>query len=202
MISDPDRSRVAEAIRLAEARTAGEIFCVIARYSSDYKLVPIVWAALLALVVPLPCLWLTAWPARMIYLAQIAVFLVCAIVLSHRALRFRIVPRRAREDRAHAEAMHQFLARGLGRTEQRTGVLIFASAGERYAEIVADTGIAGKVPPAMWDEAITSLVTAIRDGRPGDGFVTAVEKCGDVLAAHFPPGTLNPDELPNKLIEI
>jgi putative membrane protein len=37
--------------------------------------------------------------------------------------------------------MHQFLARRIHLTEHRTGELIFASVGERYAEIVADSGI-------------------------------------------------------------
>ncbi len=47
-----------------------------------------------------------------------------------------------------------------------------------------------------------SLTSAIRHGRPGDGFVAAIAECGAVLAQHFPPGTLNKDELPNKLVEI
>ena len=202
MITELDKARVTEAIQQAEARTSGEIFCVIARHSSEYQLVPIAWAALLALLTPLPLLWFTAWPARLIYLAQIAMFLVAAVVLSHRGLRFRIVPRQAREDRAHAEAMHQFFAQGLDKTVHRTGVLIFASAGERYAEIVADTGIAEKVSGKVWDDAVAALVAAIGDDRAGDGFVSAVNQCGAVLAAHFPPGTLKRDELPNRLVEI
>jgi uncharacterized membrane protein len=32
--------------------------------------------------------------------------------------------------------------------------------------------------------------------------VAAVELCGEQLARHFPPGALNPDELPNKVVEI
>ena len=28
------------------------------------------------------------------------------------------------------------------------------------------------------------------------------KQCGAVLAEHFPPGVLNPDELPNRLVEI
>ena len=54
----------------------------------------------------------------------------------------------------------------------------------------------------VWDDAIKALVTAIKAGRPADGFVTAIEKCGAVLAAHFPPGALKRDELPDKLLEI
>jgi putative membrane protein len=202
MISESDKTRVADAIRAAEARTAGEIFCVIARHSSDYRLVPIVWAAAITLLVPLPLVFLTRWPATVVYLAQLVAFLVAALALSHPKVRFHIVPRRAKHERAHAEAMRQFLAQGLDKTQHRTGVLIFASTAERYAEIVADVGINEKVAPQVWDEAINALTAAIKAGRPADGFVAAVERCGAVLATHFPPGALNRDELPDKLLQI
>jgi putative membrane protein len=202
MISESDKTRIADAIRAAETRTAGEIFCVIARHSSDYRLVPIAWAVAVALLTPLPLVYLTSWPAAVIYLWQLAVFLVVALALSHPKLRFHLVPRRAKHDRAHSEAMRQFFAQGLDKTEHRTGVLIFASVAERYAEIVADAGINEKVTPQVWDRAINELTTAITAGRPADGFVDAVEQCGAVLAAHFPPGALKRDELPDKLLEI
>jgi putative membrane protein len=98
--------------------------------------------------------------------------------------------------------MNQFFAHELDQTEQRTGVLIFASVAERYAEIVADAGIHAKVPQDVWDSAIAAMIAAIRDGRPADGFVGAIAQCGAVLAQHFPPGALNRDELPNKLVQI
>jgi putative membrane protein len=202
MVSEFDKARVTAAIRAAEAHTAGEIFCVIARRSSDYRLVPIAWAAALALFVPFPFLYLTAWTAPVVYLLQLLVFLTGALALSHPAVRFRIVPRRARHDRAHAEAMRQFLAQGIDKTESRTGVLIFASAAERYVEVVADAGINDKVAPEVWDDAVGALVSAIKAGHPADGFVAAIERCGAVLAAHFPPGALQRDELPDRLLVI
>jgi putative membrane protein len=90
------------------------------------------------------------------------------------------------------------------KTQRRTGVLIFAAVAERYVEIVADAGINAKVPQQVWDAAVASLVSAIKVGRPGDGFVQAIEQCGAVLAQHFPvePGAINPDELPDRLVEI
>src|SRR5579863_6148403 len=202
MISQSDKTRVADAIRAAEARTAGEIFCVIAKHSSDYRLMPIAWAAALALLVPLPLVALTGWSAAVIYLCQLIVFVATALALSHPGVRFHVVPRRAKHERAHAEAMRQFFAQGLDKTTQRTGVLIFASAAERYAEIIADAGINEKVTPQVWNEPIDELTAAIKAGRPADGFVAAIERCGAVLAAHFPPGALQRDELPNKLLEI
>jgi len=202
MISDADKLRIVEAIRVAEEKTSGEIFCVIARACDDYELVPIAWAAVVALAVPLSLVYLTAWPAGIIYLLQLAAFVATAVALSMPMIRFHIVPKSRMRDRAHAEAMRQFLAHGIHLTEQRTGVLIFASVAERYAEIVADSGINDKVSPDAWTGAIAAMISAIRDGRPGDGFVAAVELCGEELARHFPPGALNPDELPNRVVEI
>ena len=102
--------------------------------------------------------------------------------------------------RAHAEAIRQFLAHGLRLTERRTGVLIFASVAERYAEIVADTGINARVDAQDWESSVAAMIVAIKDGRPADGFVAAVEQCGALLARPFPPGAINRDELPNKLV--
>lgn len=202
MIAESDKRRITQAIRIAESHTAGEIFCVVARQSSDYRLVPVAWAAASALFVPLPFIYLTRWSAAVIYLLQLIGFLMVAMALSHPKLRFQVVPRRAKHDRAHAEAMRQFFAQGLHKTEHRTGVLIFVSTAERYAEIVADASINEKVAPQVWNNAIDILITAIRAGRAADGFVAAIEQCGSVLAAHFPPGALNRDELPDKLLEI
>jgi putative membrane protein len=202
MISEADSRRIGEAIRAAEAKTSGEIYCVIAHACAGYHLVPIAWAALLALAVPWPLIHFTKWPAGTIYLIQLGAFIVAAAILSLPAIRFRIVPKRRLRGRAHIVAMQQFLAQGIHLTEKRTGVLIFASAAERYAEIVADSGINAKVAPDAWISAVAALVAAIKDGRPVDGFVAAVELCGAELARNFPPGELNPNELPDRVVEI
>jgi len=202
IISEAEKARIAEAIGTAELKTAGEIFCVIAHSSSSYRLVPVAWAALIALAMPLPLIYLTNLPAGRIYLLQLLGFIISGTILSLPALRFRIVPKRAMHDRAHVEAMRQFLAQGIHLTEHRTGVLIFVSVGEHHAEIVADTGINAKVTPEVWQDAINATVEAIKHGHPADGLLAAVERCGTVLAEHFPSGTINRDELPNKVVEM
>jgi putative membrane protein len=204
MISDADKTRIADAIRAAETKTSGEIFCVLAQNAGNYRLVPVAWAAALALIVPLPLIALTAWEAKMVYIIQLIVFVLVAVGLSRRAIRFMVVPRRTKRERAHAAAMRQFLAQGMHKTEGRTGVLIFAAVAERYVEIIADGGINAKVTQEVWDQAVAALIAAIKDGRPADGFVAAIEQCGTVLAQHFPaaPGSVNPDEIADKLVEI
>ncbi len=202
LVSRPDKDRISAAIAAVERNTAGEIFCVIARQCGDYRTVPLVWAAALALLLPLPLILWSPLPASWIYIAQLALFAVAALVLSIPAIRFHLVPRRRMQQDAHAEAVRQFLAHSLHKTENRTGVLIFASEAEHYAEVIADEGIDEKVPQAVWDEAVAVLIAGIAAGRAADGFVGAIERCGVVLAQHFPPGALNRNELPDKLIEI
>jgi putative membrane protein len=204
MVSDADKTRIADAIRAAETKTSGEIFCVLAQNAGAYRLVPIAWAAALALIVPLPLVMLTEWQAVTIYVIQLIAFTLAGIGLSRPALRFLVVPRRMKRERAHGAALRQFLAQGMHKTEGRTGVLIFAAVAERYVEIIADGGINAKVTQEVWDQAVASLIAAIKDGRPADGFVAAIEQCGAVLAAHFPlpPGSVNADEIADKLVEI
>ena len=106
------------------------------------------------------------------------------------------------QEHAHVEAMRQFFAQGLHKTEHRTGVLIFASAAEHYAEVIADAGINAKVSQEVWDEAVAVLIAGIAAGRRRKASSRRSSKCGAVLAEHFPPGALNRNELPDKLIEI
>jgi putative membrane protein len=201
-LSEPDRMRIVEAIRAAETQTSGEIYCVIAHASSEYRLVPLAWAALIALLAPLPLIYSTYWPAAVIYFLQLLIFAAVLIGLSHPRIRFRIVPSRTKRDRAHSEALRQFLAHGLQHTERRTGVLIFVSVAERYAEVVADAGINQKLEPKAWDDAVAALIAGIKRGHAADGFIDAINKCAAILARHFPPGAIDRDELPNAVIEI
>ena len=199
-LTEAERQAVRAAIAEAETRTAGEIFVVVARVSDDYRLVPILWATLLALAVPLPLLALTLLPATTIYLIQLGLFILLAVILSLPPLHILTVPRAVQRARAHDRAVEQFLAHGLQMTEARTGALIFVSLAERHAEIVADAGIAAKVPQATWDTAIAGLVAEIRAGRLGAGLATTVAAVGTVLAAHFPPRPDDRDELANDVI--
>ncbi len=199
-LSPSDQVRVRDAVAVAEARTAGEIFVVVARTSDDYRFIPLLWATLLALLVPLPLIFLTRLPVLDIYLAQLFVFIGLAIILSIPPLHMLTVPRPVKRARAHATAVEQFLARGLHTTEARTGVLVFVSIAERYAEVIADAGIAGKVSQEVWDRAVAGLIGEVRAGRLAEGLIAAVGEAGAVLAEHFPIRPDDRNELANDVI--
>lgn len=200
VLNDAERARLSAVVAAAEAGTTGEIFVVVAEASDDYRFIPLLWATLAALAVPLPLVFLTALAAATIFAAQLALFIVLALALSWPALRARVVPRRVKHGRAHALAVQQFLAHGLQMTEARTGALIFVSLAERHAEVVADAGIAAKVDQAEWDAVIAALVGEIRAGRLTDGLVAAIGGVGAVLARHFPAAPGDRNELPNEVV--
>ncbi len=198
-LSVEDRHRVSATIKAAEDKTAGEIVCVLARASSDHMSYATAWSALLALIAPWFLIALTNLSVHEIFLAQIVIFVVLFLILSETALHRFLIPRAARRAHAHRAAMEQFMIRGMARTKNRAGVLIFVSAAEHYARIVADDGIASKVHQSVWQEAIDALLERAGKGQIADGFVIAVEKCGRVLAEHFPPESGDDDQLPDRI---
>src|SRR5690606_33858426 len=127
---------------------------------------------------------------------------VLAALLSLPPIKPWVVPAAIEARQAHRLAVDQFLAHGLHMTEARTGVLIFVSLAERYAEVIADSGIAARVEQAAWDGLVARLVEAIRHGQLGDGLVTAIDTAGDLLARHFPAVPSDRDELANDLVII
>jgi putative membrane protein len=198
-ISAEDRRRITKAIEAAEAKTSGEIVCVLAQTSSDATALPILVAAIGALVLPWLLVAFTAMSVYRILSLQAVVFLIAAIVLYLPAVRVALMPRAARRAVAHRAATQQFVTRGIARKKERTGVLIFVSLAERYARIIADEGIASRVPQSEWQGAIDTLIVHMREGRVADGFITAVDVCGNVLAANFPRSETSRDEMPDRI---
>lgn len=200
LISKDDQERIAAAIATAEGTTSGEIVAVIAESSGSYFLASFLWASIAALAVPLPLIHWTWWPIQTIYITQIAVFIVLAALLTYRPLRLALTPRRTQHRLAHRRALEQFLAHNLHTTAGRTGVLIFVSVAERYAEIVADAEINRHVPMETWTKIVNDLAGHIGQNQPATGFLHAIQSVGKLLAAHFPPGKHDRDTLPNHLI--
>jgi putative membrane protein len=98
--------------------------------------------------------------------------------------------------------MKQFLSRNIHLTTARTGVMLFVSLAERYAEIIADSGINSRVSQDTWDGVVTALIAHAKQGRVADGFVEAVGTVGALLAQHFPVGAGDANELDDHVVEI
>lgn len=207
-LTSQQHQALSERIRAAETRTTGEIYCVVARTSDSYTYPAAFMLGLGVLIVSVPvAFWLDRSWLHLSHLtfvvAQVAA-LAAALLLLRAVPRLRIllVPRRLRYRRAHLNAVNQFLAQNIHLTEQRTGVLIFVSLAEQYAEIVADAGISAGVGQEEWNEIVARLTAAAAAGRLVEGLGDAIDRTGALLGQHFPGGTRNPNELADHVVEI
>ncbi len=198
-ISKEDHERITNAIRSAEAKTSGEIVCVLARTSSQNTAMPVFIAALAAFAVPWLLMAFTGMTVQRILSLQVVIFLVLLFFLSLPRIRVALLPRKTRRAIAHRAAMEQFLSRGIARNKSHAGILIFVSLAERYARIIAGDEIANRVPQSEWQAAVDALTAHMRDGRIADGFVTAINACGNALARHFPRTNESSDKLPDRI---
>jgi putative membrane protein len=200
IISANDEERISAAITAAERNTSGEIVAVVADQSSRYQHIPFMWAALLALIIPWPFIHFTWMPVQIIFLIQLLVFLGLLALAWHPRVRVSLVPKSILNANTRRRASEQFLARNLHTTEGRTGVLLFVSLAEKRVEIIADSGIDALVPKGTWQKIVDQLTAEIGAGRAVSGFERAINEIGEQLAAHFPPGVADPNELPDHLI--
>jgi len=208
LIGAEDHARIAEAIRKAEAETAGEIYAVLARSSDDYFFAAGFVATCGILVAAVVAAFLAHWywfdiRLPMFGLAVLAAFLTAMLVLwVFPAVRMLLVPRRIRYKRAHLNAVQQFLARNVHITENRTGILLFVSMAEHYAEVIADAGIHARVEQDEWNAIVATLIHHASRAQVAEGFVLAIGQAGLLLEKHFPAGPDNVNELDDHLIEL
>lgn len=207
-LTPQEHQALADRIRAAEARTSGEIYCVVARASDGYfhPAAFLLAAGMLAIGIAVAW-WLDrSWlgPSHLTFAAAQATAFVAALAVLRAAprLRLRMVSRRLRFRRAHDNAVRQFLAHNVHMTERRTGILIFVSLAERYVEVVADAGINGKVGQEEWNGIVARLTAAAAAGRLAEGLGDAIDRAGALLAGHFPGGVRNPNELDDHVVEI
>ncbi len=200
-IGTAEQTRISAAIAEVERGTDAELVTVLAAASDDYRYIPLLWAALVALIVP-SALYLTPLSTAWIITAQLAAFVVLAVLLQTETLRARLIPKSVRTLRAANMARRQFLEQGLHHTDDDTGVLIFVSEAEHYVEILVDRGISSKVDNERWSSIIENFVDDVHEGQVERGFLTALERCGEILAEAVPKTPDNHNELDNRLILI
>jgi putative membrane protein len=221
-LSSTDREKVAAAIAAAESKSCGEIVAVATPISDAYHDVGLHWAlvplfAVLAWAAwrPTALVWwydflFGGWspdPTQsqlltlLMFFAALK-FTIALLILKWMPLRLLLTPASTKHRRVRRRAIAIFQAAVASRTAGRTGVLIYLSIAERRAEIVADEAILKVTDDHTWGEAMTALITNVREGRPADGICAAIERVGAVLSEHFPRSADDANEIPDKLIEL
>jgi putative membrane protein len=221
-LSDVDRERVSAAIARAEGSTAGEIVAVATPISDAYHDVALHWALVPLFAVLAWAAWrpasLVSWYDRafggwqpnptlselltLLMALSALSFIVALLLLKWMPLRVALTPSATKHRRVRRRAIAIFQAAAAGRTSGRTGILIYLSLAERRAEIIADEAILKITDEHTWGEAMTALISRVRQGEVGEGICAAIERIGVVLSEHFPRSADDSNEIPDKLIEL
>ena len=99
---------------------------------------------------------------------------------------------------ARARALQIFSALGVWDTAQNNGVLIYVLLADRAIEIIADRGIAERIPAAEWEALCAQVSERFRGGELAAGCCMAVRNVALRMARFFPSTGGNGNELPNQ----
>jgi putative membrane protein len=219
-MSEADHMLVTAAVADAERHTSGEIVTIVTDLSDHYEDIAIAWASAVAFVAlatyaTFPDFYIglidglsggwghvytTGEYAALLLTAVALKWIGTWLILKWMPLRLALTPNGKKLSRVRSKAINLFKVGTEAKTVGRTGVLLYLSMKEHRAEIVADEAIASKVAPEVWGDAMVALLTSVKAGNPGAGVAAAVTQMGVVLAEHFPKGSENPNELPDRLI--
>jgi hypothetical protein len=83
-------------------------------------------------------------------------------------------------------------------TAHNSGVLIYVQLVDRRVEIIADRGIAAKVPEAQWSEICRGMEDCFRVNAWRRGALEAIDRTSRLLASHFPARANDRNELPDR----
>lgn len=200
LLTESEQRQVAEAIERIEQDTDAELITVLAAQADDYTYISLLWAGLIALLLPGAVNFFGDWlTAVQLLLVQWSVFIILSLLFRIPAVITRLIPRAVRFWRAGNLARRQFLELNLHHTEAETGMLIFVSEAERYVEILVDRGISRRLDDATWQAIIEAFTAQVKQGKTLEGFLTCIEACGSLLKEHL-PATHARNELPNRLV--
>lgn len=202
VFAESDRAQVRDALKQAELHTSGEIVPVVVERSDAHPQSTFAWfliASACGSVLLEPFLsWRDPHWLILEQLALGAFGWLLALLLPD--LRRMLVSEARAQEMAEEQAFQEFYRQGVHETQGRTGVLLFVSLFERRVVVLADEGIASRVPPQTWDRAKEAILSGIRRGSLRDGLIEGIQASAQELTQHFPAERTNVNELEDRLV--
>ncbi len=190
-------------IEEVEKKSSCEFVAMVAQKSDDYIYIPIMYAALFALVYPI--VHFTFFPdisSQYMYHTQLLLFAVVLIVVQNSYLKSLLIPRAVKHKRASHYAHEQFITRGLHKTSNKQAVLFFVSMKEKYVEIIVDSGVSEKIDNDFLEDVVDQFTQKVKKGDLEEGYLEAIDRCANKLIETFPAIKEKTNTLPDDLIVV
>jgi putative membrane protein len=185
MIEPAETAHIEAAFDEAQRKTYAPLVGVLAESSVSRDAEFLLGACILALATPLPLLLFTAMSAQRIYIAQLLVGILAAVLGSIPWVRRALIPNPAARASGHCAALAQFVLRGLDRSQ--CGVLVYVSLAERYIRIVPAEAAAAAIPQEEWQTAVDKALAPLAAGAIETALIGLADDCASLLAKPFPP---------------
>ncbi|MGA9117768.1 MAG: TPM domain-containing protein [Bacteroidota bacterium] len=206
--SEEDLQRIKAAVQEAELKTSGEIVPYVVDRSGEYEEAQWKGAAMTsALILALFVLyhassfwWIPLTYAQMASVVLVMGFAAFFFVKWNPAAQRLLAGHRLIERRVGQRAAEAFVSEEVFQTKERTGILLFLSLVEHRVLVMGDSGINAKVKQEEWTGIVERIVAGIRSGKPADGLIDGIRRCGELLQQHgVARRSDDKDELPDSL---
>lgn len=223
-----ENEKIKNAVIQAEKTTAGEIAIMVVDESDTYNealtfgafilssFLALITTSIIAVLMNYKSMWLhnsseyiytlssLAFSHSSIWVYIPSVFIlffpVRLLLQKLPGIKLVFVPKDREAEAVRERAIRAFYEKGLYKTRDETGILLFISILERKVWILGDKGINSKIDAKFWELRAAELSKGIQEKDYCNAVCATIAKCGEELTKHFPikPGDTN--ELTNEVI--
>ena len=200
--TDEEKEKIRLAVEATEKFTSGEIATMVVDHSDRYHeaevLGGILVAGLTALIIAVAVQHTNIWT----YIPIICVLYFPARLLFIRFPRLKhpFINKLRMTHVVRERAVRAFYEKGLYKTRDENGILIFISLLERKVWILGDRGVDKKIDHANWQSHAHEISNGIKEGRACEALCAVIAQCGQLLAEHFPRKKDDTNELTDEII--
>ena len=210
--SEAEKEKIRRAVESAEVKTSGEIATMIVDHSDRYQEAEVMGGVLVAGLVALMIsvaahyaailshipLDMTVW--SFVPLVFILYFPARSLFIRFPHLKLPFINKFRLMHGVRERAIRAFYEKRLYRTREENGILVFISILERKVWVLGDRGVDRKISHDTWNALAREISAGIREGRACEALCAVIEKCGTILAEHFPKKNDDINELPDDLL--
>jgi putative membrane protein len=208
-LKEAELEQIESCVREAERTTRGEIVVMVAPGSHHYPMADLRGAAVFSIPAAIvlartvgPLVWAGPHDLWVFLGFFLPLFFLCrSAVMSLPRLKRLFVSEKEMDHEVREAATIQFFLKGLFRTREETGVLIYLSVFEGKVWVLGDRGVDAAVPPRFWRGVVDEVVAGVKESRPAAAICAAVGRIRGVLQDKFPAAASDTNELPNLIVD-
>jgi putative membrane protein len=200
-LTPESKTALLEAVRAVESRSSAELVIVVRPQTGSYLHADLLFG-ILAGIAALAFLLFSPWvfPPVWILIDPLLIGGLAGLAATWTTgLRRLLTPPAMRRRRVETAARSIFVERRVYGTRGRTGILLYVSALEREAAVVADIGCEALTSTDGWRAAVGGIEQAVRNREDGVAVAARIHGLAPLLSSALTRGGDDVNELPDEV---